>query len=317
MKFRIFGWHESAYKWIALLVTVALTVGSLMYHKHHTNDDFAISIVYALFLFVVGIYTANMSSKVQNLFYRRREQYLNMKNLKLALSSEKLNSLTDRNVKSFIITHQVFSARSWTPTNQTPRPIIRTEGFTYKTSYIKLENDILKGLEKLAHYMESEIRQHIESNCLKTKVRYINVSEMDQVTSDVENWIHSHLELDQQQANEFKRFVNSFVVTRDKEIRRHEKKKRVFLKLNAKYVDKVNRILQRIERIYGDRLKFDLEEKHDLMYRLNILEELITNVKENLLDYDNIEDILDDRLNEIASSLENINVEIFQLRELL
>jgi len=104
-------------------------------------------------------------------------------------------------------------------------------------------------------------------------------------------------------------------MTREKEIRRYEKKKEKFRKLNSKYVHKVNKIIQRIERTYGDRLKFDLEEKHDLMYRLNVLEELITNVKENLLDYDDIEGIVGDRFTEIASSLEDINAEISRLRE--
>jgi len=199
MRFRIFGWHELAYKWIAFFVTVALTFGSLKYHELHPTDDFIVSIIYALFLFVVGIYIANISSTAQNLFYRRKEQYLNMKNLKLALSLEKLDSLTDDSVKSFIITHQVFTARSWTPTDRTPRPIVRTEGFTYMKSYIELENGILKELQKLGQDMELEIRQHIESNGLKTKVRYIHVSEMDRITRDVEAWIVTHLELDNRQ----------------------------------------------------------------------------------------------------------------------
>ncbi|QSO48354.1 hypothetical protein [Alicyclobacillus mengziensis] len=315
MKFRIFGWHELTYKWIALLVMVALTFGSLKYHASHPTDDFVISIIYALFLFIVGIYTANMSSTVQNLFYRRREQYLNMKSLKLALSLEKLESLSDDSVKSFIITHQVFTARSWTPTEQTPRPIVRTEGFTYKKAYIELETDILNELRKFAQDIELGVRQHIECNRLKQKVRYINVSEMDKISRDVDAWIDAHLELDEQQTNDFKRFINLFVMTREKEIRRYEKKKEKFRKLNLKYVDKVNKIIQRIERTYGDRLKFELEEKHDLKYRLNVLEELITNVKENLLDDDDIERIVGDKLDDISSNLEAINSEISHLRE--
>lgn len=95
MRFRIFGWHELAYKWIALVVTVALTTCSIKWSLEHQTDQFTVSIIFALFLFGVGIYITNMSSMVQNEFYRRKEQYLNMRNLRVVFALEKLDSFSD------------------------------------------------------------------------------------------------------------------------------------------------------------------------------------------------------------------------------
>src|SRR5690625_223026 len=71
---------------------------------------FIISIVYALFLFVIGTYMYNMSSKTQNLLYRRKNQYINLKILYSMYSSEVFSDNEDR-LFSFINMNKGFTGR--------------------------------------------------------------------------------------------------------------------------------------------------------------------------------------------------------------
>jgi len=121
-------------------VIIGTTVASIFIYLKNSNNDkmtFIISIVYALFLFVIGTYMYNMSSKTQNLLYRRKNQYINLKILYSMYSSEVFSDNEDR-LFSFINMNKGFTGR-FKEKGEKVKPYIQQEGFSFKPKYIQLE----------------------------------------------------------------------------------------------------------------------------------------------------------------------------------
>lgn len=80
MRFYIFTIWEIIYKKVITVLVAGTTIWSVYWYLNlkDKSDTFVVSTVYALFLFIIGIYINTMDKKVNDKFYDREEYYLSL-----------------------------------------------------------------------------------------------------------------------------------------------------------------------------------------------------------------------------------------------
>lgn len=341
MTFKVFGFHERFHKWLAFMSVVLITIGCVTYYLllkafnttfqekinleplkdnfsgyfliEFQDSSFILSVVYALFLFVVGLYLTSMSTKVQNLYYRRKDQYKNLKRLNEVLSVEKMNDLSDQSITSVIIMHRGFTGRL---SDQKQRPYIQQDGFSYSARYLKLEESILIGQRSLIEVFNLKLNKYIDCCGFNKKQRNIFVTDLDKFLINTDTWINDRLDLTESQLNLFKQYIDNIVKMCSKQMKKYTKSKVKFKKIMLRSQRKNKGIISRIEDVYGARLQNDILFEDNLTHNLYELENLIKAVDNKILTYDDLQELFSEQNSELLEVLESINNRIHELKEM-
>ena len=141
MKFNATTWMDLHYKkvsWFAVIVVSVLVF--VFYCKVPDKTDMFIpSTFYALFLFVIGVFNSNRTSRIDSLFIDRVDIYLNLKRAK-----ELFNALSFSNdyeeTKSNIFWFQAFSGRLSNP--DAPKiAYVKEKGFSFNFDRLNIEKE--------------------------------------------------------------------------------------------------------------------------------------------------------------------------------
>ncbi len=328
MKFKVFGLFEKLYKWIASISVVLITGGCIVYYMmlkessatvskeskslliEFQDSSFFIGVIYALSLFVVGLYLNSMSSKVQNLYYRRKEQYINLKRLSQVVQSD---NESNADVVSKIMLHRGFTGRLG---EEKRRPYVIEDGYKYTPKYLKLEDDLLSIRSNLVELVNLKINKYID--CYSLKKRHLNVfiHDLDECLVNIEDWIDKHLEVNEVKRKALSDYIQK-LVNSNSDIKRHNRNKRKFKRIYDKSDKKVRDIALRIEKVYGARLHNDIKFEDNLTISLNALEDLIKRLENKTLSDEDILNILGDQSSEVIGELTSIHEQIHELRELI
>ncbi|MEK4449415.1 MULTISPECIES: hypothetical protein [Paenibacillus] len=255
MKFKVFGFHERLYQWIAFISVVLITTGCVAYYlvlKDYSatgnkaanrfliefqDSSFIIGVVYALFLFIVGLYLSSMSSRVQNLYYHRKEQYINIKRLSEVVSVDLMHDVSDDKYVSMIILHRGFTGRLG---EKKRRPYIIEDGFKYTSKYLKLEDDLLSLRSKLLELYNLKINKYIDCYSLKKKHLNVFIHDLDEFLLDINSWIDKHIEVTEIQRKAFLDYIRKLVATVSKMTRN-------IIETNLSLSEYMLRVLERLK----------------------------------------------------------------------
>lgn len=316
MKFNIFGVFERIYKWIAYGSVLLISFVSVLYYLHleEKSDTFIIGTLYALFLFIIGIYLTNMSNKIQNLYHRKKEQYLILKKLKDLFSLDNSSSSSSDEAIKFIISHRVFTGRTDGQTIE--KAYIAQDGFSYKKDYLELEEKIYKQYGEILQVLNTRIKEYIDYNNLNKKVTYIHLHTIDSFVENIETWQQEYLDLSSIQQSEFFEFSDKLLKELKKAIRELKKRINKIVKMHHKYYLIINREIERMEIIFGDTLINDINFLDNLSYNLNVLEQLIKDIDRKLLLHSDIEEI-EVAVSKLGSWLQDIDSKIDSIMEIV
>jgi len=149
MKFYIFSKHERFYKIIAFSLVFIVTIACIYLYINLNNTlksnelnilTFVLSLFYALLLFIIGIYLTTMQNKIGNLFYRRKQQYRYLKDLRSSYSGKFTLDADAKTLHHTIIFLQVLTGR----TDLDKKAPIPQDGFEFTNKYLKLEKTFLE-----------------------------------------------------------------------------------------------------------------------------------------------------------------------------
>lgn len=314
MKFSIFSKYELSYKWVGYFIIAIATAGSYIAYKYFENDDmsFVISILYALFLFVINLYLSNESMNIKNLFYRRKEQYIQLK---------KLNELysTGHNLKDdlfmFVISRKAFMEAN---NDKKSSPYIKENGFNLKSKYINLEAAYLEERQKLNQELNERIANYIETHNLKKKNKFIS-SSLDPRTIffNGNEWIENHLDVCENQSEMFLYFIDRLKKDLKKQLKYFGKISKKLQDENNSIREKSKKNMLRIEKIYGDKLIESLNEESSLYSSLSVLENLIRELGREALTYENIETVGEEYLHKVTYEIDKINYKLNEIQDYL
>ncbi|NWL87468.1 hypothetical protein DMN77_07610 [Paenibacillus sp. 79R4] len=331
MRFKVFGYHERFYQWIAYISVVLITIGGVGYYlvlKENSvagtkdakgfliefqDSSFIIGVAYALFLFIIGLYLSSMSSKVQNLYYRRKEQYINLKRLSNMVLDKRLDNVSDDKVKSKIIFHRGVTGRL---EEKERRPYIIEDGYKYTPKYLKLEDDLLLIGSKLTKFFDVKINKYIDCYSLKKRHPYVFIHDLDDFLLNTENWIDKHLDVAEAQRTALVDYIRK-LVNANSDIKKHNRNKRKFKRVYIKNDRKVRNITSRIEKIYGARLHNDIKFEDNLTISLNALEDLIIGLENKTLTDEDLLEMLGDQSSELLGEINIIHARLHELQEII
>lgn len=321
MKFRIFTFQEIIYKWLSYSTVFVITTVSIVFYllsnsisgedKNLLNSDevtFILSVLYALFLFIISIYMNSMSNKTQNLFYRRKDQYKYLKRLSDLYS---VHDFKDKDIFSFIFMNRGFTGR----TNLKIKPYIKQDGFQFTTKYLQLENSFLEQWSDLQKEWNNSINTYIQSQNLKTNVMNVFIHDLEEFLNDVDSWMKDSLDLTTEQSRLFNSFIDRLRSDYKKKFRRFEitkkKMKRIYNKTSK--MSKAN--ILRLEKVYGDKLTEILNAENNLLTNLEILENLIKELKDNVPNYDDIQEIAEEHSEKLKEYIYRIDTKLEKVSE--
>ncbi|WP_096271317.1 hypothetical protein [Paucisalibacillus globulus] len=324
MKFRIFTIQEYIYKWLSSIIVLLFTVGSIvlfLYSKNINADTnvntaekisllntdlltFLISIGYALLLFLVNIYITSISTTTQNMFYRRKEQYVNLREL---ASVYKEKERSDRRLHSFIFMTQGLTGRTG---KKELKPIIKLEGFHFTNKYESLENSFIDQQSELKSEWDDRVRNYIQSRKLKTKFMNVHIFDLAEFLNDIDGWTSKNLELNLDQSKQFNNFISRLKREYKENFKKYEKTKRQLNREITKIHNRANSQVQRLERVYGERLSDSINSEYNLVNNLQVLERLIQELDGKMLTYEDYQELASESNEGIEEYLRNMDLRL-------
>lgn len=298
MKFTIFSFQERHYKKIAVACTVLITVISISVYfcslkVQDTNSNlisFIVSIAYALALFVLGLYLSTQSARLENRFLAIKEQYLSLCNFQGLFSSECIAKENFNDLKSFVIFHQLFTARS--DEEKVDKPFINGDFYTYKSRYLKCEKNFQSVHDELITKISKSVNTFIEENGIVKKVPYPHVNSIEDFFSNFHAWVEQHFEPNKPQMQLLSDFQVQFLREQRSLIGTLTKKAKYLIAKNKKIRKKISDNKNKIEAIYGQKLHREIERESlisNAMSNIDSLLQKISTQTENL--YSNDEDM--------------------------
>jgi hypothetical protein len=312
MKFKIFKLHELIYKKIAYALVFIITVGCIVLYFYKRDSEeiaFIISLFYALFLFIISVYINDMSTKIQNMFHRRKEQYRSLKEL---AEIYKPTSWDKDDLLSYVIFAQGMTGRI--DDGKRP-PLIRINGFEYTEKYLKLENSFLALRRDLHALLNDEINKYITTHKLIKKVRNLFVHDMTKFFADVNGWVDEHLELTAEEKTDFFNFIEHLRKVNKKQFKEWDRAIKKIKKMIRKTSEKCHANILRIEEVYGEMLLETLSEENELYTNFNVLENLIKEMKDEALIFSNFEEITGEHFDRLHDYLEVIERKLELIKE--
>lgn len=311
MKFKIFKINELIYKKIAYLFVFIITVGCIaiyFYKKDSEDIAFILSLFYALFLFIISIYINNEAAKIQNMFQRRKEQYRSLKELAEIYKPTYGNK---NDLLSYIILVQVMTGRI----GDGNRSLIRINGFEYTDKYLNIEESYVSLSRELNNLLNDEIKKYILSKKLKKKVLNVFIDDITKFFADVIGWLDTHLDLTEEEKNEFLNFIENFRKVNKKKFKQWDRAKNKIKRMIRKISKKCQENMLKIEEIYGEKLFESINKENELYTNFNILEKLIQEVKNEVLVYSDFKEITDEYYQKVHDHLENLHMKLELIKE--
>ncbi|RXI40165.1 hypothetical protein DP129_05515 [Clostridium tetani] len=314
MKFAIFSFQEKHYKKITFACTVLITFFSILLYLYSlkTQDpntnliSFVVSIVYALALFVLGLYLSAQGTRVENRFLAIKEHYSSLCRLQELFSCERLAKQTYNDIKSFIIFHQIFTAR----TENIDKPFINGGFFTYKSRYLKHEEAFLSTHSELLAKINRSVNDFIEQNSVSKKVPYPHIDKIEDFILNYNGWIEQHLHLAEPQMQLFSDFQSRFLKEQKVLIRKLKKETAYLISKNQGIGKTISDYRSKIEAIYGQKLHREIEREALINNSLSDINSLLQKIITQTSDIDlNGENIL--------NSVSNINEAMSELSALI
>lgn len=263
MNLVIFSFQEKHYKKIAFAcvvlttsISIFLYLYSLKIQDPNTNlISFVVSIVYALALFVLGLYLSAQSTRVENRFLANKNHYISLCKLQQLFSCERLAKQNYDDVKSFVIFHQIFTAR----TTNDDKPFINGDFFTYTPRYLKHEEAFLSTHSELLAKISKSVNDFIEQNSVSKKVPYPNIHKIEDFISNYNDWIKQHLNLTEPEIQLFADFHTQFLKEQKILIRKLKAETAYLVSTNQKIGKAISNYRIKIESVYGQKLHKEIE----------------------------------------------------------
>lgn len=273
------GFYERHHKKIIYpLVTIAtiLCVYFVIIYNASNMSSFFTSILYALFLFIVTNHSTTQSLKIKNLFYKRKQQYLNLIKLKENISS--LRNFQNNNMISFIIFFKGLTGRFEEQKNISAT--IQQDGIYLKNSYLKLENDYLNQRDDLDKIFTEVINQSITN-------KIYPIFNIDSFLQDTDKWCNENLKDDYTKL--VKNKLSIAKIEYKSTIKNLARLKRKLIKEYNDIFKKSQRDISYFELTYGNKLIKSIEDSNELQIAFNSIHQQFDDLKSLMITREDIE----------------------------
>lgn len=282
MKFKVFTIHEIIYKWVAYLSVFIFTVTCIIYFVKSNNKSgdlaFILSVLYALFLFVITVYMTSMSEKIRNLFYIRKGQYEQL--LRLSEVSNTLDKTVEyesfSTIDNFLSNIFMFKSFTGRTDNEKIKPYIKQDGFSFTKKYLILEKSFIEQYKNLREDLNDNNSNYVD----------IHNKEVSSLSCDLKKKVN---ELDK--------------------IMEELKKNNIEINKNAQ------KNIKRIKRVYGKKLIESLNTENHFFTNFQVIGNQINELKDLIFTYVDVQEIIEEQFDVVTETLRQINLKLESIDE--
>lgn len=289
MFFTIINIWERIYKKIIYFLVIGITIWSAYWYINleDKTDTFIVSTLYALFLFVIGIYMNYMQHIIDEKFYDRTDYYFNLKRLKDVFNTMIFESYSDEDVFEAIITFKVFTGRT---DSIEEKPVYVSElGLKYNYSDIDIENDFIKKRNSIINKLNISILDYINKNSIDKKCPYPRINNVQFNTNE---WCNKHCNLNNEELKSMEKYINDLLSTLRNEMADLGLLMKSIMQKYRLYKKEAEWNIKKIESIYGTRLKYEIYKEDQYFNEIKSIKVLLEQVNNNMCSYNNYEELL-------------------------
>jgi len=306
MEFNIIRTWELVYRKIIFILIMVISTLSICWYFTSSNTRkndtaYIVSILYALFLFLIGIYDNYMKNKINEKFYERKDYYLNLLKLKHLFNTMNFENYSDKDIFDSIMLFKWFTGRTGNLKNV--QPYILQQGFKFNDTELAIEDIFIENRQKLIGTLNNEIIQYIDENSISKKCPYPNV---DKVYFNAKEWCIEYTNLTDKDLDSMVNYIYKLFSKLQKELNEFEIIMQRIIKQYKSYKIKVEWNIKTIEDIYGPKLKYEFLQEDRIINEIRPIRQLIEEIQMNMCSNENLSDSISEVKEDIQSVYEKI-----------
>lgn len=288
MRFTATKWIERNYKAVSALMVVLATVSCcivfLLFDKNSVAS-FLISMLYALVLYIVGVFTSTMSERVVSSLHKKAQVYINLKRINELFDSFEYHvTLTETDtIKDGIETlySNIIFFNSFTghinDTSIDDNPYIKNLGVIFDQDFLRTQKRFFEMSKSIVADVNDKLQDYIKANDVKTKVPYPHF-DLKHI-SNPNLWCTEYVDGDCRDILEliydiYEQYEQKFEVLRNLMI---------FINNSfGEYKIECKKGISQLERMYGQKLTDFLEEEKLHFEDVEYIKRIIENAENNL-----------------------------------
>lgn len=322
MDFKATGWFERNYKWIIAVVVISVSIGSVFYYfsLKDRSDTFIAASVYALFLFVAGIYMNYMSNKIEDKLQDRIEIYLNLQRVhgffKATLEEKTLNYDT---TEQAIISFQVFTSRTEVMEKEGIAPYIKQRGIKFNAKELEIENIFREQYSKLSKSINEIIESYIRDNSISITCRYVNIYNIFNFNPDL--WCKEYLCNYETDGKNMVDYIYDKINGLSDEYARLEILNLKVSKLYFGYFHRARQNIKQIEKMYGRKLQYIISQQREIQgyfdYLFQLLKEMENRIELQIDEHDSKIENYVECLERISESIDSLCSGVDEIKDIV
>lgn len=315
MKFNVFTFEELRYKVLVFLLVVVITIATVFAYLNVPKGtdtgftSYVLSITYALLLFIVGLYITHMSSKKQNMFLKRKEQY---KSLHQLLNLYETDAFKENYDEMYNVVFSQVLMRNAKPNGNS---LISFKGYEQTEKYLNIEKEFLSTTKEINELLNKEVKNYVAAKKIKMKVKFLFIVDKTIFFKDVKKWAEEHLDLSDIETVEFVQFANNLPNAHNKIFKKMNKTSNKLKKERNIAHKKCKNNIRNIEEMYGDLLVESLKEEKELSSNFLFIQQLIQELKEELLKESSFESNMETYFYKIETILNRIDNRVISVEQ--
>ncbi len=306
MEFNIINTWELIYKRIIFIFILLISILSICWYfksvdTQKSDTAYIVSILYALFLFLIGIYDSYMKNKIDEKFYERRNYYLNLLKIKDLFNTINFENYSDEEVFEAIIWFKGFTSRA--DGMQNVQPYILQQGFKFDDEELTIEDEFIVSRQKLIEKLNNGIMQYIDKNSISKKCPY---PKLDKVYFSVEEWCIKYTNLNGRGLKNMEDHIYRLFLESQKELDEFEIIMQKVLETYKSYKKKVEWNTKTIENTYGPKLKYEFLQEDRLVNEIKSIRILIEGIQMNMCSNGDLSEFISEVKGDIQSVYERV-----------
>jgi|LGOV01.1.fsa_nt_gb hypothetical protein len=279
MNFNIIKNWEKLYKIFLFISVLIITILAWYWYlsQNDKTDTFIVSLLYALYLFGVGIYVNYMKNKIDEKYYERKDYYLILGSLEAMFKTMKLVNYTDEEVFVAVIWFQTFTSR--TDVTKDKQAFIPEKGYNFNLKELVVEDEFLEKRNIILENINTKIKDYIDQNSIIKKGYYPNICKLQ---FEVGGWCCEYFELDKEELERMESFIYDLFSQLQNKMDELEYLMKKIVKFYNSYEKKVKSNIKSIEGIYGSRLEYESLKENQFTNETSQLSNAIERIENDI-----------------------------------
>jgi hypothetical protein len=311
---------ERNYKWLVLILIVAISSAGIWYYLSQENksDSFVEASLYALLLFIMGIFINYMSNKVDDKLQERIDIYLNLQRINAFFKANMKKNPLDYETTRFLITSfRIFTGRTKDFEEQKVLPYIKERGFKFDAKELQIESDFEEHYSILFDLITNTVKKYIETN--KTPLSCNNVVIHGIYDFNPKKWCERNLSDFEQDGEKMVSAISSALNSFKEEHIKIKALNRKVIKIYSNYFARTKRNIKHIERLYGRKLQYEISHQSEIRdnfeYLFKRLDEINDSFEGQIIEHDaKIENYLE-QLENVNESLTDLSYKADEIKD--